>query len=263
MSTPRTSLQLYSVNTPMEADLNGTLARLSEIGFTTVEGFNFVGRAPELAAAFANNGLEPATGHAFLASTTIPRPDGVVMTPPTHAETFEAAGILGMRTVIDPFVSPDRWTTKDDIEATAALLNSAAVEAKQHGIRVGYHNHGHELSSMIDGRHALEVLADFLDPEVVLEVDLYWAAVGGADVPALLGRLGSRVVAVHVKDGLLESDDAMVGQVPAGQGKVPLGAALDAATSAEFAVIEFDRYDGDVLDAVAQSYAYLAERVGA
>jgi sugar phosphate isomerase/epimerase len=45
------------------------------------------------------------------------------------------------------------------------------------------------------------VLADCLAPEVVLEVDTYWAYAGGADVPALLRRLGDRVVALHVKDG--------------------------------------------------------------
>ena len=54
---------------------------------------------------------------------------------------------------------------------------------------------------MFDGRHALEVFADQLDPDVMLEVDTYWAYAGGADVPALLGRLGDRVVALHVKDG--------------------------------------------------------------
>ena len=38
-------------------------------------------------------------------------------------------------------------------------------------------------------------------PGVVLEVDTYWAFAGGADVPALLRRLGDRVAALHVKDG--------------------------------------------------------------
>ena len=40
-------------------------------------------------------------------------------------------------------------------------------------------------------RPALEVLAGSLDAGVLLEVDTYWAAVGGQDVPALLGRLGT------------------------------------------------------------------------
>lgn len=261
MSTPRTSLQLYSVRTPLDADMDGTLARLSEIGFTTVEAYAFVGRAPALASALANNGLTAATGHAFLASTVMRTPDGE-MQAPSHAEVFAAAGALGMGTVIDPYVAPDRWQTREQIEATATALNEAAVEAAQHGIRVGYHNHGHELESVIDGRHGLEILADLLDPAVVLELDLYWATVGGADVVALLQTLGSRVIAVHVKDGPIGGDPSTT-QVPAGQGEIPLAAALDAATSAEFAVIEFDGYAGDVLDGVAESFAWLAQRASA
>ena len=69
---------------------------------------------------------------------------------------------------------------------------------------------------MIDGRHGLEVLAEQLDPAVVLEVDTYWAYVGGADVPALLERLGDRVVALHIKDGDGSLDNKK--QVPVGSG---------------------------------------------
>ena len=43
----------------------------------------------------------------------------------------------------------------------------------------------------------LEVFAPHLSPEVVLEVDAYWAYTSGADVAALLTRLAYRVVALH------------------------------------------------------------------
>lgn len=250
------SLQLYTIDDALTADLDGTLARLARIGFTTVEAFDFVERADDLAAAFARHGLTARTGHAFLASTEVLLPDGSSMTTPDRTRTFAAARTLGITTVIDPYVGPDRWQTREQIAETAAALNAAAREAAALGLRVGYHNHGHELSDRIDGRAGLEVLADLLDPAVVLEVDLYWAAVGGADVVGLLERLGDRVVAVHVKDGPLDGDHATT-QVPAGQGDVPLAAGLRAATAAELAVIEFDGYAGDVLDGVAESFAFL------
>ena len=50
------------------------------------------------------------------------------------------------------------------------------------------------------------------------------------------------------------------GQVSAGEGEVPLDSALEAARSARYAVIEFDTYDGDIFDAVAGSYRYLAQK---
>jgi len=87
------------------------------------------------------------------------------------------------------------------------------------GVTVGYHNHAWELSSHIDGRPALELFADLLDPVVLLEIDTYWAATAGQDVPALLRRLGARVFALHLKDGPLNGDIAA--QLPLGRGDLP------------------------------------------
>jgi sugar phosphate isomerase/epimerase len=259
MTKPSISIQLWTVRDQLTSDLDGTLARLSEIGFTRVEAFGFVDRVDILAAAFELYGLSAPTGHASLASD-VENPFAN-LDAPTHEQVFAAAAKLGMTTVFEPFVAPDRWETLEEITKTAGLLNAAAVTAASHGITVGYHNHNHELLNKIDGRHALEVFAELLAPEVVLEVDLYWAAAGGADVVALLERLGTRVVAVHVKDGTLEPTPTLgtvpTDQVPAGTGVVPLADALDAATSARYAIVEFDAYPGDIWPAVATGFAYL------
>ncbi|WFR67058.1 hypothetical protein P9139_21375 [Curtobacterium flaccumfaciens] len=50
-------------------------------------------------------------------------------------------------------------------------------------------------------------------------------------------------------------------QTPAGQGDVRLASALAAATALEYAVIEFDHFEGDVFDGVAQSYEWLAAQL--
>ncbi|WP_258065900.1 sugar phosphate isomerase/epimerase [Pseudoclavibacter sp. RFBA6] len=263
---PVTSLQLYSINSHLEVDLDGTLARLGEIGLRNVEAFAFVDRADELAAAFERHGIAAPTGHAMLVANEVTR-EGVTTQVPSHATTFEAAKKLGMRYVIDPAVFD--WSTREKVEATAAALNEASKAAAEHGLRVGYHNHAWELSNRIDGVPALEYFAGLVDDEVVLEVDVYWAHIGGVEAPALLARLGDRVKALHIKDGpqvenpfLTDApfDPSGLGQVAAGQGVIPLGAALDAAPSAEFAVIEFDHYDGDIFAAIATSFDYLENR---
>jgi sugar phosphate isomerase/epimerase len=88
----------------------------------------------------------------------------------------------------------------------------------------------------------------------VLEVDTYWATAGGEDAAALLRRLGKKVYAIHVKDGGLATDAS--GQVPAGEGQIPVAEVLAAAPDA-LRVIEFDVYDGDIFEGIAASYAYL------
>ena len=240
------SVQLYSVRDKYAADPTGTLQRLAAIGFTRVEPYGVVQNADFLRAGLPANGLTAPTAHAQLIGAD------------QHA-VFAAAVECGIGVVIDPFVPADKWQEEADISATAGAINSAAKIAAEHGVTVGYHNHWWELQSRIGGRSALEVFADQLDPSVVLEVDTYWATAGGEDAPALLGRLGERVHAIHVKDGGLATDAS--GQLPAGQGQVPVAEVLAAAPNA-LRVVEFDAYDGDIFEGDAASYAYLtgAER---
>ena len=265
MPTPEISVQLYSIHEELEADLDGSLAKLADTGLRTVEAFDFVRRADALKTSFERYGLSSPTAHAVLVEKEANTPDGLLTRPPAE-EVFAAAQELGVQVVIDPYVPLEHWQTIDDVRRNADRLNEAAAKASALGLRVGYHNHDHELSATIDGTPVLEVFAGLLDSAVLLEVDLYWATAGGADPVALLQRLGDRVVAVHVKDGpirpgttsrLLPRD-----QQPAGRGDVPLVAALEAAPSAEYAVIEFDHYEGDTFAAVAESYAWLRSTLG-
>jgi sugar phosphate isomerase/epimerase len=239
MSTP--SVQLYSVRDAFAADPAGTLERLAGIGFTRVEPYGLADNAAVLRTALSEHGLTAPTAHAKLIGVD-------------QDEVFAAAIACGVGIVIDPFTPPEQWENEADISAIATALNAAAKKAADHGLTVGYHNHWWEPKNSIGGRTAFEVFVDQLDPEVVIEVDTYWAAAGGADAPALLKRLGDRVVALHIKDGDLATDAS--GQVPAGQGRVPVGDVLAAAPKA-LRVIEFDAYDGDIFDGLAASYAYL------
>ena len=134
-----------------------------------------------------------------------------------------------------------------------------AARASAEGLRVGYHNHQFELETRIDGRHALEVFAELLDPGVVLEVDTYWAFAGGADVPALLGRLGERVAAIHVKDGDGTLDTKH--QVAAGSGILPIPEILAAAPAA-LRVLELDDTDGDLVEALRDGRRYVLGLAG-
>ena len=267
--TPTLSVQLYTVRDQLAADLDGTLARLAAMGLTNVEAFDFVSRAPELAESFRANGLVARTGHATMLSDEIRVGDDVFPVA-SQDEVFTAAKTLGLEIVIDAFVAPERWLDEDAVADTAARLNRAAERAADHGLRVGYHNHTQEFAASFGGRSAFEVFADQLDESVALEVDLFWAATAKQDVVGLLGRLGERVQALHVKDGIIGPDpfvgetgphDAQdLDQRPAGQGEVPLLDYLAAAPSARFAIIEFDTYPGDIFAAVKESVDFLAAR---
>jgi sugar phosphate isomerase/epimerase len=237
------SVQLYTVRSFLSEDFDGTLGKIAGFGFSQVEPFAFMNFRDELRAGLSSHNLSAPTTHMALLSGD-------------QDEIFAAAKELGITTVIEPAVRAPHWQTEEDIKSTASQLNAAAEKAAQLGLRVGYHNHWWEIESNIDGKHGLEVLADNLAPEVVLEVDTYWAYAGGADVPALLGRLGDRVVAMHIKDGDGSTDPKK--QVPVGSGSVPVQDILAARPDA-LRVVELDDSEGDLLQAVGDSYAYLTK----
>ena len=261
MSKP--SVQLYSVRDAIDADLDRAVARVAEIGFTRVEPYAFQLRTADYLRAFAASGLTAPSGHAAVIDASEP------------SVVFDAAAELGIATVIDPFIPTERWQRADDVRAIAERVNELSRQAATHGLSFGYHNHQWEFSNQIDGRPAYELFVSLLEPGVVLEVDTFWATVGGADVPAVLTSLGSRVHALHIKDGkvsgdiataLPSSESALVvpdalraafeNQTPAGQGDVDVAAILAAAPHA-LRVVEFDAYSGDVFDGIAQSLAWL------
>ncbi|MCS6568373.1 sugar phosphate isomerase/epimerase [Curtobacterium flaccumfaciens pv. flaccumfaciens] len=238
------SVQLYTVRDALSADLPGTLQRIADIGYTNVEAFGFVDNADELAAALRDAGLAAPSGHARLLDAGEQDLERI----------FHASTTLGFGTLIDPHIDESRWTTREDVEAIARELSALAPRAADHGLVLGYHNHAFEFSNRIEGVSAYEVFADALSDDVVLELDTYWVQVGGDDPVAVIGKYGDKVQFLHVKDGDGSHDDKQ--QVAVGNGIMPIREIIAAAPDA-LHVVELDDHEGDVFQAVADSYTFL------
>ncbi|RLP75589.1 sugar phosphate isomerase/epimerase [Mycetocola tolaasinivorans] len=243
------SLQLYSVRNAMDIDPAGTIDRVAEIGLTQVEAsYKGLTTYPELLPAIRRNGL---------ISPTMTSP----LLDVDHAQVFELAAELGAHTVVETFVPEEHWRTEEDVLSIARRLNIAAERAAAHNLRVGYHNHWWELETTLGEQSAMDLLIANLAPEVVLEIDAYWVAVSGTDVLDFLGRYRDRVRFLHLKDGPISRNNAE--QRPAGTGSMPLTEILATVPQIEAGVIEFDEYNGDVFEAIAESFAFLSPKVGA
>jgi sugar phosphate isomerase/epimerase len=221
------SVQLYSVRDAAAADLEGSLERLAAIGLTNVEPYD-LSDPRRLRAALDAAGLDAPSAHSRLDEDA----DAVL----------EAAATVGVRTVIHPMCEAERW----EDEAFAETIAAAVTRAEGYGIQVGYHNHWWESGD------SLERFAE--RSGAILELDAYWAAVGGEDVPALLARLGERVRLLHLKDGPLNRENEQ--QLPLGQGALPVREIVAAATAAELGVLEFDAYAGDLFEGIAAGFEY-------
>jgi sugar phosphate isomerase/epimerase len=241
MATPL-SIQLYTLRDQLAADRDGTLTRLAEIGYRSVEAYDPTAD-PQGFRKLANElGIGVAATHAY------------ALFSKDAGEVFDAVSAIGTDLAIIPGgIAHEEFTTVDGLRRTADTLNGFAEKAAAHGIRIGYHNHWWEIGPRFEGRTALEVLEGMLAPEVFLEVDTYWAAVGGADVPALLRTLGDRVLSLHVKDGPGVKDEP---HTAVGQGTIDVPSILAAAPGA-VRIVELDTCATDIFEAVAESHAYL------
>ncbi|WP_037914676.1 sugar phosphate isomerase/epimerase family protein [Actinacidiphila yeochonensis] len=236
------SIQLYTLRDQIAADRDGTLTRLAEIGYRQVEAYDPTADPAGFRKLLDDLGVTVSSTHAY---ALFDRDAG---------EVFDAVATVGTDLAIIPGGIEHEWfTTADGLGRAADLLNGFAEKAAAHGIRIGYHNHWWEIEPRFEGRTALEVLADQLAPEVFLEVDTYWAQVGGADVPELLGTLGDRVRALHVKDGPGVKEQP---HTAAGQGVIDIPSILAAAPNAQ-RIVELDSCATDIFDAVAESRSYL------
>jgi sugar phosphate isomerase/epimerase len=237
------ALQLYTLRKELGNGRAGILRQVAGLGYGAVEPYDVVSDPDGLRADLDAAGLAVCSVHA--------RPFG------ERAEaTFRGLATVGAGTVIVPHMPPERFDGTDQVGELARELNGLAARVADRGLRLGYHNHDFELSSLIGGRPALEVLADQLDPAVLLELDTYWAAVGGQDVPGLLGRLGERVRYLHVKDGPVTRDDPMTAL---GAGRMPVTEILAAAPWIEWNVVELDHCATGMMEAVGQSMAWLTD----
>jgi sugar phosphate isomerase/epimerase len=242
MNTPL-AVQLYSVRDLLADDRASVLGGLAEIGYAAVEVADPTDDPLGLRVLADDLGLEVCAVHASALARGM-----------DAAEIFDAVHILGSDLVIIPAGIPrDEFASRDGVKRAADLLNSLAAQATKHGLRLGYHNHEHELESILDGRHAFDVLVDLMSPEIFLEIDTYWAAVGGVDVPGLLATHGDRVRLLHVKDGPGTRDES---NVAVGSGAMAVPDFLAAAPHA-WRVVEFDHCNGDIMDALRASFAYL------
>jgi sugar phosphate isomerase/epimerase len=242
-------VQLYSVRDDLApAQLDGTLERLAAMGFTHIEPYRLLENTAALRAAMDATGLVATSAHARL-------------TEANRDEHLEAAASLGIDTVIVPWVAPESIADAAGVETLARSLNELSSYSRARGIRIGYHNHDFEFSRQIDGSSAWELLVSLLDPAVILELDTYWASVGGGDVFEILPRLRERIRFLHVKNEPPDVDDP----APLGAditGRMP--EILDLASPfVELPVVEIVVDDGDVFPVLERNARWFLEQVTA
>ena len=238
------SLQLYTLREQAAQDYTGTVRKVADMGYIGVEPAGYPGTTVEGAAQlYKDLGLQVGSAHLGL-------PVG-----DDRQSSIDQAGVLGAAHIVSGR-GPKDFETLDLVKSTCDLFNEAAANAKAAGFRFSIHNHWWEFSPLAESgepvyKHMLEYLAD----DVLFEVDTYWVQTGGCDPATVVAELGSRCPLLHIKDGPCDRDKAMQA---CGEGLVDFAAIAAAARdTTEWMIVELDRCDTDMVEAVAKSYDYL------
>ena len=191
-------VQLYSVRTLMEKDVERTLAGVAAAGYTEVEFAGYFNKTPaEIKAMLDRHGLVAPSVHAGN------------IAPDAWAQSLEAANVIGHKFIVVPWIPEERRKTLDDWKRVATDFNRVATAAKAAGIQMAYHNHDFEFP-LVEGKVPYDVLLAETDPKLVqMEIDLYWITKAGQDPLTYFARMPGRVPMVHVKDGKGPPDWAM------------------------------------------------------
>lgn len=241
------AVQLYSLRDEAGRDFPAVIERLGRIGYAGVELASLHGMAPaELRRRLADAGLEIASAH-----VQMPRGDA-------RERVLDEQDALGNRTLVVPFVPPDRFKTVDGIRAVAAELNESFANARARGMSLGYHNHWWEFEIAHGGKCAHELLFAELEPEIFAEIDTYWARVGGRDPAKAVAELGPRARLLHLKDG--PADGFKSPMTAVGEGVLDFPAIVAASDTVKWHIVELDACATDMFEAIDKSYRFLTGR---
>lgn len=264
-------VQLYTVREQITADPGPTLEAIAGIGYREVEVLR--GTLDTVAPLARRVGLSPVSIHvetpivtgkweawSFIRGAV---PEGYGLT-----EALHDAKAHGAQYFVLPYLMPtEREHTAAFYTGLAETMNRAGRQAADAGLQFCYHNHGFEFEPLPDGRLPLDVLMSATDPALVkLELDVFWVGITGNDPVAMIGKYGSRIALMHLKDksaGAPTATQEM--QVPptafseVGSGSLDFPSILKAGAAAGVAhyFVEQDHTPGNPIDSLRKSYEYL------
>ena len=170
------ALQLYSLREELAADYEGVVRQVADMGYLGVEPYGGMpGGLAASAALFDELALEVCNSH-------VPFPDDE-----NGDAVLEIAESYGLSTIAIAFMPPNEFETVDSVKGVCERLNQAGEWARANGLSLGYHNHWWEYKTL-DGVSTLDLMLDELTDNVFLQIDTYWAQVGGLDAVETLRR---------------------------------------------------------------------------
>lgn len=227
---PAPGLQLFTFFNDIDNDVEGTLKKISEVGYKAIEsafskkGGYYGMKGKEFKRFLENLGMKWRSHHVIGAPFKLPPgakmpagPDGKPITIPPMKNLTD-----NMKELVDdaaeggvPYLvcANTPINTLDDIKASIEILNKTDEYCKKVGIGFAYHNHDAEFRA-VEGQIPYEMFLS--QTKIKMELDLAWATKGGKDPVALFKEHPGRFPLWHVKD----LDEKRETILPVGEGTI-------------------------------------------
>lgn len=241
-------VQLYTVRKEINKDLIGTLKKVADIGYTSIElaGYRdgkFYGSSPKEFKSIANDlGLKVISSH-----------NGI--RPELIEKIVEDNVSLGVEYTVLPYLGNTQRKTLDDYKKLSESFNTYGEICKKAGIKFAYHNHAFEFDVM-DDKIPYDVLLEGTDPDLVkFEMDLYWLKKAGKDPLDYFDNYPGRFTMWHVKD----MDPASGKYTEVGSGNIDFKEIFNNAPKSgmQYFFVELDNSERPALESIKISYDYL------
>lgn len=251
-------LQLYSLRETIGNDVEGTIAKVADLGFKEVETYGYSQEnkfwglsVKEFKNILDKNGLDTPSGHygvdPFLAQGG---------TRDDFTFNLDVANELDQKYVIIPYIGGNLPNSIDDYKRLSDKLNEAGEMCKKAGLKLAYHNHDFEFTDY-NGQNGLETfLANTDKKNVVFEMDIYWVVRAGRDPIELMNTYPGRFPLWHVKDMSKKNEDL---NTEIGSGSIDYKAIFDniKKSGAKHLIIEQENFEMDAYKSLAQSIDYI------
>lgn len=259
-------LQLYTVRDEMTKDAKSTLAKVAQIGYTSVEsaGYTgnrkFYGMSPsEFKQELKKNGLVIPSSHYRLGED---KEKGEIMKGTLLHDwdkAIEDASEVGIKYMVCAWLSENERKGLDHYKYIAEQLNIAGEQCKKAGIQLCYHNHDFEFIKQ-DDKYPYDVLLTSDKDLVKFEMDLYWMKKADQDPLKLFKEHPGRFPLWHVKDMDKTSERSFT---EVGNGIIDFKEIFKHKDEAgmKYFFVEQDKCPGSPFDSITQSINYIKKNL--
>lgn len=248
-------IQLYSVRDAIGQDVEGTLAKVGEIGYNYAEaaGYSdgkFYGMEPEaFKAAVEKSGMQLVSSHT---SHSVPDSAGWDQAMAWWDQCIDAHKRAGCAYIVQPSMDHVGYESLDGLKRYCDYFNAVGEKCNAQGIRFGYHNHNKEFGPTADSlvTNIYEFMLANTDPaKVMFQMDVYWCTVGGKNPIDYFNANPGRFELLHIKDKEELGASGMMDFKPIYESISVAGA--------KYCIVEVERYNFEPIESLKMSYDFL------